>query len=143
LPSDRRERKVTMQDTRDVFATRVWSIRMTLRSWLVVGLCMLIGLTGCEGGGGGGGGGGGQGGGASPALPTQSGTGTVSLRDPPTCKARRSDLNRVWVTITLVRAHLSSTAAPEDSGWVTLVDRRTNPLQIDLFDTSETTCILT
>src|SRR5712691_1401605 len=139
LSSDRRERKAAMQAARDVFATRRWSLQVTLCPWLVVGLCMLVGLAGC----GGGGGGGGQEGGATPSSATQSGTVTVSMSDPPTCKAPHSDLNRVWVTITLVRAHLSSTAAPDDGGWVTLVDLRANPLQIDLFVTSDTTCVLT
>jgi hypothetical protein len=52
-------------------------------------------------------------------------------------------LNRVFVTITLVRAHLSSSAAADDSGWVNLVDLRSTPQQIDLLSTPDTTCILT
>lgn len=126
-----------MQTARTVCAIRVWCVRVTLSPWLVVGLCVLVGLAGCGGDGGGGG--------VPPPPPptTQSGKVTVTLSDPPTCKAPRSDLNRVWVTITLVRAHLSSAAAPNDSGWVTLVDLRANPRQIDLLATSDTTCVLT
>ena len=126
-------------------------VRVTYLYWLVCGLWVLAGLAGCDGsgGGGGGGGGGGRGGGGGgggttpPGSTTQSGEVRVTLSDPPICKAPQSDLNRVFVTITLVRAHLSSTAAPDDSGWVNLVDLRGTPQQIDLLSTSDTTCILT
>jgi hypothetical protein len=74
---------------------------------------------------------------------TQSGDVRVTLSDPPICKVPQSDLNHVFVTITLVRAHLSSTAAPDDSGWVHLVDLRSTPQQIDLLSTPDTTCVLT
>src|SRR5712691_9116557 len=127
-----------MQAQRQTFG--IWSRcrRVLYGSVVGLGVLVLVGLAGC-----GGGGQSGDGGPLPPTSTTQSGTVTVSLSDPPTCKAPRSDLNRVWVTITLVRAHLSSAAAPDDSGWVTLVDLRANPLQIDLFATSETTCVLT
>ena len=105
--------------------------------WLVWGLWVVAGLTGC-----GGGSGGGQEAGTSPSTP-QSGEVRVTLSDPPACKAPQGDLNRVWVTVTLVRAHLSSAAAPNDSGWVNLVDLRSHPQQIDLLATSETPCVLT
>ena len=100
---------------------------------------MLIGLIGC----GGGGGDGSQTGGSTPPATPPSGTVTVTLSDPPTCKGPRGDLNRVWVTITLVRAHLSTAADPDASGWMTLLDLRTHPVQIDLLSASETTCVLT
>jgi hypothetical protein len=122
----------------DIVARRVWWVRVTWWAWLVVGLWGLVGLPGC-----GSGGGSGQEGGTPPSSTPQSSTVTVSLSDPPTCKAPRSDLNHVWVTITLVRAHLSSAAAPDDSGWVTLLDLRAHPVQLDLFATAETPCVLT
>ena len=123
-------------------------VRVTYLCWLVCGLWVLAGLVGCDGsgvggGGGGTGGGGGGGGTTPPGSTTQSGAVRVTLSDPPICKTPQSDLNRVFVTITLVRAHLSSTAAPDDSGWVNLVDLRSNPQQIDLLSTPDTTCVLT
>lgn len=71
---------------------------------------------------------------------------TVSISDPPTCKGPLApgevDFNNVWVTIARVRAHISSVADADDSGWVDLADLRDNPMQIDLLDTSDTECIL-
>jgi hypothetical protein len=46
------------------------------------------------------------------------------------------------VTVTRVRAHISSTANPDDSGWVDLVDLRSNPKQIDLLSIGDTSCTL-
>ncbi|NTW16654.1 MAG: DUF4382 domain-containing protein [Syntrophaceae bacterium] len=73
------------------------------------------------------------------------GTGTVvtTISDPPVCKAPIGDFANVWVTITRVRAHTSSNAGPNDSGWVDLVDLRDKPMQIDLFNLDSTNCILT
>jgi len=68
-----------------------------------------------------------------------SGTVTTSLTDPPTC-ARSYD--NVWVTITKVTAHISSTADPAGNGWVTLADLTSNPKQIDLLSLASTTCLL-
>ena len=51
--------------------------------------------------------------------------------------------DHVYVTITRVRAHLSSAAAPSDDGWVDLVDLRSNPRQVDLFSLASTSCLLT
>jgi hypothetical protein len=123
-------------------------VRVTYLYWLVCGLWLLAGLVGCGGDSGGGGsgnvGGDGGGGGTTTSGPTsQSGAVRVTLSDPSICKAPQSDLNRVFVTITLVRAHLSATAAPDDGGWVNLVDLRDSPQQIDLLSTPDTTCVLT
>jgi hypothetical protein len=75
------------------------------------------------------------------------GTGTVvtTISDPPVCKTPSGDFENVWVAITRVRAHTSSNAGPNDSGWVDLVDLRAKPMQIDLLDleTTTTNCILT
>jgi hypothetical protein len=84
--------------------------------------------------------GGGSGGGGTP-LPTGSVTTTIS--DPPTCQVPNGSFQNVWVTITLVRAHTSSTAGPNDSGWVNLVDLRSNPTQIDLLSLPSPACLLT
>src|SRR6266436_174429 len=69
----------------------------------------------------------------STAPPANSVTGTIttSLTDPPTCGA---SFDHVWVTVTKATAHISSTAGPTDSGWVTLVDLASAPKQIDLLN---------
>ena len=41
-----------------------------------------------------------------------------------------------------MRAHISGTAGPNDSGWVDLVDLRSNPAQIDLLSLQSPACIL-
>jgi hypothetical protein len=46
------------------------------------------------------------------------------------------------VTVTRVRAHISSTANPDDSGWIDLVDLRSTPKQIDLLSIGDTSCTL-
>src|SRR6516162_6563980 len=112
---------------------RLRGVRVAYLFWLVCGVWVLAGLVG------GGGGGGGQGTGTPTSTP-QSGEVRVTLSDPPICKVPQGDLSHVWVTVTLVRAHLSNTAGPDDSGWVTLVDLRSAPKQIDLLSTSDTTC---
>src|SRR5690349_18389083 len=63
------------------------------------------------------------------SAPTMTGTVTTSISDPPTCMAQFSN---VWVTITKVTAHINGDASPGDSGWVTLVDLTSSPMQIDL-----------
>jgi hypothetical protein len=73
--------------------------------------------------------------------PTTGGV-NVTLSDPPTCKAPIGDFTNVWVTVTRVRAHISSDAAPDASGWVDLVDLRSSPKQIDLLSIGDTTCTL-
>src|SRR5947209_3778968 len=114
---------------------RLRRVRVTYLYWLLYGLWGLAGLTSCGGGAGDGSGSGGGQGTTTPAPTTQSGEVRLTLSDPPICKVPPSDLNHVFVTITLVRAHLSSTAAPDDSGWVNLVDLRSTPQQIDLLST--------
>ncbi len=77
--------------------------------------------------------------------PSSTGTGTVntSISDPPTCKSPSGPFDNVWVTITRVRAHISNDAAPNDNGWIDLVDLRNAPRQIDLLNLDSTTCVLT
>lgn len=73
------------------------------------------------------------------------GTGTVttSISDPPTCTPPNGSFEHVWVTIIKVEANISSSAGPNDSGWVTLVDLTSAPKQIDLLSLASTTCLLT
>lgn len=72
-----------------------------------------------------------------------SGTVTTNISDPPTCAAPNGQLINVWVTITRVRANVSSDADPSVGGWVDLIDFRQDPKQIDLLSLPSTTCILT
>jgi len=78
-------------------------------------------------------------------ISLNSGTGSVttSISDPPVCGSPNGEFKNVWVTITRVRAHLSSDADPNASGWVELVDLRNNPKQIDLLSLASNTCLLT
>jgi Domain of unknown function (DUF4382) len=96
-----------------------------------IGITFAVTGTGCGGGGGGG------------TVAGTSGTVTTHISDPPTCMAPIGDLENVWVTVTRVRAHLSSSAGSNDGGWVDLVDLTENPIQIDLLDLVSTQCILT
>jgi hypothetical protein len=91
----------------------------------VLCLCGAILALSCGGGGGG----------------SSTGTVNTSISDPPTCK---TTFPNVWVTITRVRAHTSSSNAGEnDSGWIDLLDLRDDPKQIDLMNLSQTDCLLT
>ncbi len=75
-------------------------------------------------------------------------TGSIrtSVSDPPLCKGPLApselNFNHVWVTITEVRAHISSDAPENGSGWQTLADLTANPMQIDLLGATGGQCIL-
>ena len=99
-----------------------------------IGIIVVVTTVGCGGGGGGDGGGGGA---------TVTGQVRTHISDPPVCEAPTGDLEAVWVTVTKVRAHLSSTEDPNGSGWVDLVDLTDNPVQINLLDLDSTQCLLT
>ena len=62
---------------------------------------------------------------------TGSGLVTLRISDPPTCKGPGApgelNFDSVWVTVTLVRAHISSGADPGAGGWVDLADLTENP----------------
>lgn len=100
---------------------------------LFLGLLMLYLSANCGGSGGGGGGG----------TPPTTGSVITTISDPPICLIPTGLFENVWVTITRVRAHTSSTAGPNNSGWVDLVDLSANPLQIDLLSLTSTSCLLT
>lgn len=67
---------------------------------------------------------------------------TTSITDPPICEPPAGQFSHIWVTVTQVRAHMSSSAAGNGAGWVTLVDLTTAPRQIDLLNIGGTTCLL-
>ena len=82
----------------------------------------------------------GSGSNTSPTIRT--GSATVTLSDPPTCRIPVGDFTNVWVTVTRVRAHISSTTDESAGGWVDLADLTANPMQIDLLNIGENTCAL-
>lgn len=100
---------------------------------LFVALLMSALLMTCGGGGGGGGG----------VAPATTASVTTTISDQPTCLVPNGSFQNVWVTITRVRANTSSTAGPNDSGWVDLVNLQANPMQIDLLSLPSPTCLLT
>ncbi|MGH9805567.1 MAG: DUF4382 domain-containing protein [Candidatus Acidiferrales bacterium] len=105
-----------------------------LTSLLVLGLAAA--LAGCGGGGSD----------TSPGGTPVTGTISTSLSDPPICKGPLApsdqQFERIIVTITKVRAHISSSAGGNDGGWVDLVDLTSAPRQIDLLSGADTQCIL-
>jgi hypothetical protein len=84
----------------------------------------------------------GSGSSSSPSPTVRTGSATVTLSDPPTCKIPIGDFTHVWVTVTRVRAHISSSADGNDGGWVDLADLTANPMQIDLLNIGANTCAL-
>lgn len=96
-------------------------------------LVVAVGTVGCSGG--------------DQELLLGTGTSTITthITDPPVCRAPLGNFNHVWVTITKVRAHQSSTSGASDAGWTDLVDLTSNPRQIDLLGNPSATtglCVL-
>lgn len=74
-----------------------------------------------------------------------SGMATVAtmISDPATCATPNGPFSHVFVTITDVKAHTSSTAGPNDSGWVDLTPNLANaPKQVDLLGLANNQCFL-
>jgi hypothetical protein len=80
---------------------------------------------------------GGGGGGESSSSPS-TGTVVTHISDPPTCQ---NDFQNVWVTVTRIRAHQSSSAGPNENGWVDLIDLTDTPMQLDLMNLAQTECV--
>ena len=98
-------------------------------SFLLLGVVLTVALlAGCGGG--------------TQTQQLTTGGARVTLSDPPTCKVPIGDFTNIWVTVTRVRAHISSDADADASGWVDLVDLRSSPKQIDLLSIGDTTCTL-
>lgn len=100
----------------------------SIPAWWLLALPLVLLPGGCSGGGGDG---------------AADGTVNTFISDPPTCMAPTGPFTNVWVTITRVRAHRSSTAGSGASGWVELVDLTNDPMQIDLLSLQDPNCILT
>ena len=71
------------------------------------------------------------------------GTASISISDPPSCKVPAGSYRNVFITITSVQAHVSSTAADNAPGWVELAPNLANsPVQIDLLAIPQGGCVL-
>lgn len=78
---------------------------------------------------------------------TPSGSGmamvNVSISDPATCKSPSGPFSHVFVTITDVKANVSSTAGDNDSGWTDLTPNLSKaPMQVDLLGQANNQCFL-
>jgi Domain of unknown function (DUF4382) len=73
-------------------------------------------------------------------TPTTATTGTVniSMTDPATCG---SSFPHVYVTVTKVTANINGDAGPNDSGWQTLIDLTSSPVQVDLMSLANATTV--
>lgn len=72
------------------------------------------------------------------------GTIHVSLTDPPSCMFPDGNFKHVYVSIRSVQANISDTATDNSSGWQELAPQlNAQPVQIDLFSTASTSCLLT
>jgi hypothetical protein len=68
---------------------------------------------------------------------------SVKLSDPATCSAPNGPYLHVYVTITDVKANMSSSASSTDSGWVDLTPSLASaPKQIDLLGQADNQCFL-
>ena len=67
----------------------------------------------------------------------------LSISDPPTCSGPAGPFAHVYVTITDVKIHTSSTAEPNDPGWVDLTPNLSqSPKQVDLLAQANNQCFL-
>jgi len=99
----------------------------------VIALCFVGIATGCGGSG------------SSMSVTPMSSTGTVSvsISDPPSCKHPNGTFEHVYITVRSVQAHTSANATDSTPGWQELApDLGSKPIQVDLFSTAQTNCVL-
>jgi hypothetical protein len=71
------------------------------------------------------------------------GTVNVMLSDPATCSGPQGTISHIFVTITDVKIHASSSAGPNDAGWIDLTPNLSqNPMQVDLLGVANNQCFL-
>jgi len=71
------------------------------------------------------------------------GTASVSISDPPSCRAPAGSFKHVYVTITSVQAHLNASATDSSPGWQEFAPQlASQPMQLDLLSTAQTGCVL-
>src|SRR5262249_39554473 len=96
---------------------------------LVVCLAIAIYVAGCGSG--------------SGSTAMQAATVNVTVSDPATCAAPQGQFSHIFVTITDALIHQSSTAGPNDPGWVDLTPNLKNaPMQVDLLGIANNQCFL-
>jgi hypothetical protein len=79
----------------------------------------------------------------STATATSMANVSVRLSDPATCMAPSGPFSHVYVTITDVKAHVSSTAGDNDAGWADLTPSLASaPQQVDLLGLANNQCFL-
>ena len=79
----------------------------------------------------------------SPQMNNAMGTVNVSISDPPSCSGTSTGYTHVFVTVRSVMAHISATADANSAGWQELAPQlASQPMQIDLFSSAQTTCVL-
>jgi len=67
----------------------------------------------------------------------------VTVSDPSTCSAPQGPFSHIFVTITDVEIHSSSSAGPNDAGWIDLTPSlKQNPMQVDLLGQANNQCFL-
>src|SRR5215510_6087643 len=107
------------------------NVRVYLAVSALAAATAVVGLVGC-------------GGGSTSSMGPQTASITVTLTDPPSCKFPNGAFDHVYVSIRSVQAHTSATASDDSAGWQELAPQLNSaPMQIDLFSTSSTTCLLT
>lgn len=78
-----------------------------------------------------------------PQMNNAMGTVNVSISDPPSCSGKSVGYTHVFITVRSVQAHISGTADSNTPGWQELAPQlATQPMQIDLFSTAQTNCVL-
>jgi hypothetical protein len=72
-------------------------------------------------------------GGSSPTgTPASSGTVTVSISDPPSCKNPNGNFQHVYITVRSVQAHIDPNASDGSAGWQELAPQLNSaPMQIE------------
>src|SRR5579864_1619984 len=81
--------------------------------------------------------------GSSSSMNPAMGTINVTVSDPATCSGPQGSISHIFVTITDVEIHTSSTAGPNDPGWIDLTPNlKQNPMQIDLLGQANNQCFL-
>src|SRR5215471_8431096 len=74
---------------------------------------------------------------------TSMGAVNVMVSDPATCSGPQGSFSHIFVTITDVEIHSSSSAGPNDAGWIDLTPGlKQNPMQVDLLAQANNQCFL-
>jgi len=86
-------------------------------------VCLAVSLTAC----------GGSGSQSTNNSSSMAPTVNLTVSDPHTCAGPSGPFSHIYVTITDVEIHASSSAGPNDPGWVDLTPNlKNNPQQVDL-----------